>query len=149
LIPGGLRDGGLAERFQIYLERAAPTFRCSLHKLRPAKARRPAETRDLDSQRLLEALDVRARIVVLDEGGQALRSQDFAERLRRWRDTGQRCDFVIGAAEGLNDSIRQRADLVLRVSTMTLAHELAAVVLAEQLYRAASILRGDPYHRGS
>jgi 23S rRNA (pseudouridine1915-N3)-methyltransferase len=89
-----------------------------------------------------------AKIVILDEKGPALGSMAFAERLGRWRDDGTReCRFLIGAADGFDDAARREADLLLGFGAMTWPHLLARAMLAEQLWRATSILAGHPYHR--
>jgi 23S rRNA (pseudouridine1915-N3)-methyltransferase len=89
-----------------------------------------------------------AVVVALDEGGQVMGSPEFADRLAGWRDSG-RADvaFLIGGADGLAPDLRARTDLALSFGRMVWPHMLARVMLAEQLYRAASILAGSPYHR--
>jgi 23S rRNA (pseudouridine1915-N3)-methyltransferase len=88
------------------------------------------------------------RLVVLDEKGAQLPSTAFAERLGRWRDEGTReCRFLIGAADGHDAATRDGADLLLAFGAATWPHLLARAMLAEQLWRAASILAGHPYHR--
>ncbi len=97
---------------------------------------------------MLRALPAGARLVALDERGQALDSPGFAQALARWRDAGvPAAAFAIGAADGLHPALRDRADLVLSFGPMVWPHRLARAMLAEQLYRAASILAGTPYHR--
>jgi 23S rRNA (pseudouridine1915-N3)-methyltransferase len=87
-------------------------------------------------------------LVLLDERGKQLSSTAFAEWLRRERDEGrQRLVFALGPADGWSDAERKRAALLLSLGTMTLPHELARVVVNEQLYRAFTILAGHPYHR--
>ncbi|MEL7214798.1 MAG: 23S rRNA (pseudouridine(1915)-N(3))-methyltransferase RlmH [Pseudomonadota bacterium] len=89
-----------------------------------------------------------AIIVALDERGKSLTSPEFADHLAGWRDEGRRdCALVIGGADGLDPSLRRRADLQLSLGRMVWPHMLARVMLAEQLYRAATILAGSPYHR--
>jgi len=88
------------------------------------------------------------RIVMLDETGEMLGSRAFAERLGRWRDEAVReTRFLIGAADGFDDSERANADLLLSFGRATWPHLLARAMLAEQLWRAASILANHPYHR--
>jgi 23S rRNA (pseudouridine1915-N3)-methyltransferase len=88
------------------------------------------------------------RTVVLDERGRLLGSSEFARVLERWRDDGVReARFLIGAADGHDDALRERADLLLGFGAMTWPHMLARVMLVEQLWRATSILSGHPYHR--
>lgn len=89
-----------------------------------------------------------SRIVVLDERGKALSSQDFAARLGRWRDEGVReTRFLLGPADGHRPETREAADLCLAFGPATWPHLMARAMLAEQLYRAWSILAGHPYHR--
>ena len=89
-----------------------------------------------------------ARLVLLDEKGESLPSLAFAERLGRWRDDGVReVQFRIGAADGFADADRDAADLLLSFGRATWPHLLARAMLAEQLWRATSILAGHPYHR--
>jgi 23S rRNA (pseudouridine1915-N3)-methyltransferase len=88
------------------------------------------------------------RTVMLDETGDVLPSKVFAEKLGRWRDDGVReTRFMIGAADGFDDADRQGADLLLSFGRATWPHMLARAMLAEQLWRAASILSNHPYHR--
>ena len=88
------------------------------------------------------------RTVVLDERGRQLGSGEFARLLERWRDDGVReARFLIGAADGHDEDLRDRADVLLGFGPMTWPHMLARVMLVEQLWRATSILSGHPYHR--
>jgi 23S rRNA (pseudouridine1915-N3)-methyltransferase len=89
-----------------------------------------------------------AVLIAIDERGQDLKSTDLADRLGRWRDEGRRdAVFLIGGADGLDPALRERADLVLSLGRATWPHMLVRVMLAEQLYRAVTILAGHPYHR--
>lgn len=88
------------------------------------------------------------RTVLLDERGKDLSSETLAETLGRWRDNGVReCRFILGAAHGHSESERAEADLLLAFGKATWPHLLARAMLAEQLYRATTILAGHPYHR--
>ena len=88
------------------------------------------------------------RRVLLDEKGEVLGSAAFAERLGRWRDDGVReTRFLLGAADGFGDAARSEADMLLSFGRATWPHLLARAMLAEQLFRATSILAGHPYHR--
>ena len=89
-----------------------------------------------------------AKTIILDEKGKSLGSVAFAEQLGRWRDEGTReTRFLIGAADGFDDAERAEADLLINFGAMTWPHMMARTMLAEQLWRAASILAGHPYHR--
>jgi 23S rRNA (pseudouridine1915-N3)-methyltransferase len=97
---------------------------------------------------LARALPAGTALCVLDERGDLLTSPEFAARLAGWRDGGrQDAAFVIGGADGVDPALRARADLVLSFGRMVWPHLLVRVMLAEQLYRATTILAGSPYHR--
>ena len=107
----------------------------------------PAERRRREGAALLAALPQRAFVVALDEAGLAFSSAAFADKLRTWTEPSRPVAFLIGGAEGLDAPVLERADVRLSLGPLTLPHMLARVVLAEQLYRAQSILAGHPYHR--
>ena len=88
-----------------------------------------------------------ALLCVLDERGRQMPSPDFADQLARWRDDARDVCFAIGGADGLDPALRERAEAGLSFGAMVWPHMLVRVMLAEQLYRAASILAGTPYHR--
>jgi 23S rRNA (pseudouridine1915-N3)-methyltransferase len=97
--------------------------------------------------RLRVALQGFSRTIVLDERGADLTTRQLARRLEDWMREGGDTAFVIGGADGLDDEIKARADAVLRLSSLTLPHALARLVLCEQIYRAMSVIRNHPYHR--
>lgn len=87
-------------------------------------------------------------LVALDERGRSVTSEDFAARLGAWRDEGRDAlSLAVGGADGLDGAVRRRADLVLSFGALTLPHQIVRVLVAEQLYRALTILAGHPYHR--
>jgi 23S rRNA (pseudouridine1915-N3)-methyltransferase len=96
---------------------------------------------------LARAVPGGAVLCILDERGDMPTSPDFAAWLADWRDGGRDCAFVIGGADGIDPSLRARADRALSFGRMVWPHMLVRVMLAEQLYRAATILSGGPYHR--
>ena len=97
---------------------------------------------------LEKAIPSGALICCLDERGKVMSSPDFADQLGQWRDNGrQDVAFVIGGADGIDPALRERADALLSFGKMVWPHMLVRVMLSEQLYRAASILSGAPYHR--
>jgi 23S rRNA (pseudouridine1915-N3)-methyltransferase len=107
------------------------------------------ELKQREARLLLDTLPADGRVVVLDGRGKPLDSAGLARQLGRWRDQGAAgITFVIGGADGLDDAVLARADLVLSLGPMTWPHLLVRVMLAEQLYRAQTILSGHPYHRG-
>jgi 23S rRNA (pseudouridine1915-N3)-methyltransferase len=126
---------------QVYLERCSAFARCRSEAFRTEEA-------------LLEWLGRQqgrtpAVAVLLDSCGRQMSSEAFAGWLRKHRDGGaQQIVFAIGPADGWSDAARERAQLLLSLGPMTLAHALARLVMAEQLYRAFTILTGHPYHAG-
>jgi 23S rRNA (pseudouridine1915-N3)-methyltransferase len=97
---------------------------------------------------LARAVPAGALMVTLDERGKLLSSPAFADQLARWRDAGrQDVAFMIGGADGIDPALRERADFSLSFGAMVWPHMLVRAMLAEQLYRAATILGGGPYHR--
>ena len=145
---GRLRAGPEKTLFEQYLKRLP--WPLSVREVAAEPAGRGAEERRRrESERLSEALPDKTSIVALDERGRALSSEVFAKLLGDWRDRGTaEIAFVIGGAAGLDEPLRRRAELVLSLGPMTWPHLVVRALLAEQLYRAHSILAGHPYHRG-
>lgn len=100
-----------------------------------------------EHERIVAALPPRARLVVLDERGKNWTSMQLAGAMKDWMAAGDDLAIVIGGADGLSPQLKSRADLMLQLSAMTLPHGMVRVLLAEQLYRAYSILNNHPYHR--
>jgi 23S rRNA (pseudouridine1915-N3)-methyltransferase len=134
-----------------YLQRFPADFKVELKEVkaetRTGRSDEAERCRAAEAARLRAALPVGAQLVALDERGQDWTTQQFADRLQRWRDASQPVAFAIGGPDGLDAVLRQDARLTLRLSSMTLPHALARVLLVEQLYRAWSILARHPYHR--
>ena len=112
-----------------------------------------AETRDanhteIDSKRILELLNPKTFAVLLDVGAKAVSSQELAAKVEGWQNRGlKEISFIIGGADGVASVVAERADDRLSLSFLTFTHEMARVVLLEQLYRAFTILRGFPYQK--
>ncbi len=100
-----------------------------------------------EAKRIEAALPPRCRRIALDERGEALDTQTLAKRLGQWQDGGDDVAFLVGGPDGLDPALKQGAHERLRLSSLTLPHGLARVVLAEALYRAYSLRSGHPYHR--
>lgn len=100
-----------------------------------------------EEKRLLDAIPTQALVVALDEHGVAPTSIQLAEYLKTWQMNGEHVCFIIGGADGMTDTIKQKAKMLMRLSNLTLPHSMVRVLLTEQLYRAVSILHNHPYHR--
>mgnify|MGYP006272195163 CR=1 FL=1 len=136
--------------FAEYAQRMPRETRLELVEIRPATrgaGGSAAQWRAQEAQRIAAALPARCVKVVLDERGRALTTADLARQIARWRQEGDDVAFVIGGADGTAPELQQAADLKLALSAFTLPHGLCRVLLAEQLYRAVSLLAGHPYHR--
>jgi 23S rRNA (pseudouridine1915-N3)-methyltransferase len=96
---------------------------------------------------IVEALPAGLRRVVLDERGTASTSRELVDRIGRWQRDGRDVALIIGGADGLDPALKRTADETLALSSMTLPHGIARVLLLEQLYRASSVIKGHPYHR--
>jgi 23S rRNA (pseudouridine1915-N3)-methyltransferase len=132
-----------------YLARFPAGFEVTLREVRPeARAGIPAgRALAAEAARLRAALPDGGLIVALDERGRDWTTRQFADALAGWRDAAETPAFVIGGADGLDPELKSSARLSLRLSSLTLPHGLARVLLVEQIYRAWSILAGHPYHR--
>lgn len=131
----------IQEGFQEYARRMPPEVRVELVELKPGKSRAD------EGRALLDAMPAGATLLALDERGKAVSTQALSVMLSEWmRDAVQPC-FAIGGADGLSDEVKARAARSISLSALTLPHQLVRVVLAEQLYRAWTILARHPYHR--
>jgi 23S rRNA (pseudouridine1915-N3)-methyltransferase len=142
------RSGLYAPAVEEYAKRIARYVRFELTEV--PEARRHAGTpraQEEEADAILARLGERERLVALDERGAQETSAELARRVARWLERGQDVALVLGGADGLAPRLRERAAETLALSRLTLAHRLARLVLVEQLYRALTILRGEPYHR--
>ena len=143
---GRQKAGALKELEQLYAGRILSPL--TLIEVEEKRKLAPAELKTREAALLLNAVPKGAAVVVLDRRGIALSSEAFAQRLATWREAGTDLAFLIGGAEGLADSVLEKAQLVLSFGAMTWPHLLARAMLLEQIYRAQQILAGHPYHRG-
>jgi 23S rRNA (pseudouridine1915-N3)-methyltransferase len=153
-VVGRMKAGPERELVARYLERAAaggrPLALTGFEVAETSESRAAtASARKAEEARALAGLLPEGIRVALDERGKSMGSAAFAEKIARWRDDGRpAASFVIGGADGLDPGFVADADLVLSFSPLTWPHQLVRIMLAEQLYRATTILAGHPYHRG-
>jgi 23S rRNA (pseudouridine1915-N3)-methyltransferase len=148
-VVGRPRDPDLASAIRGYETRAARYWPLELREVReePARGTGPDLVREREGERLLTTAPTGSRIVACDEGGDPLTSRQFADWLQESRERARDVTFLIGGAFGLGAAVRERADRRISLAPWTLPHELARLVLAEQIYRAGTIIRREPYHK--
>jgi 23S rRNA (pseudouridine1915-N3)-methyltransferase len=146
---GKPRDRHLAAAIDEYESRAGRYWPLVVAEVREASGRgvSAADARRREGERLIERLPDGAVVLACDERGDRLTSPEFAALLTTARDAARDVAFVVGGAYGLDDAVRRVASRSLQLAPWTLPHELARLVLAEQLYRAGTIARGEPYHK--
>ena len=151
---GTRMPGWVDEAFEDYAKRLPPACRLTLREVptayRGAAARKgAASTASIrrEGEGLLRAVPSGARIVALDERGAAWSTADLAERLEAWMADGRDTALLAGGPDGLAPECRERADLTWSLSRLTFPHPLVRVIVAEQLWRAWSLLHRHPYHR--
>lgn len=144
-MPGWIEDG-----FNEYAKRMPPECRIHLKEIKPVErsGSRSAETVMAQERAKIEAVIPKgARVVALDERGKDLTTLQLSQLLTQWQQDGRDVTFVIGGADGLDAGFKASADMLMRISSLTLPHGMVRVLLAEQLYRAWSITQNHPYHR--
>ncbi len=151
---GRLKDGPNRLLFQNYVERFEVLGRAhalgplKLQELPESRARSANARKDDEAERLMKCADNSGYLVALDERGKTYSSKDFSDFILRSRDDGlSSMTFVIGGADGHGALLKRHAKISLSLGPMTLPHGLARIVLAEQLYRATTIIARHPYHR--
>ncbi|WP_250450936.1 23S rRNA (pseudouridine(1915)-N(3))-methyltransferase RlmH [Caballeronia sp. ATUFL_M2_KS44] len=136
--------------FDEYAKRMPPELRIELKEIKPeqrSSGRNAESVMAAEKQRIEAALPKNARVIALDERGRDWTTMQLANTLPGWQQDGRDVAFVIGGADGLAPEVKARAEIMLRVSSLTLPHGMVRVLLAEQLYRAWSITQNHPYHR--
>lgn len=148
-VVGKPKDPSLAGAIAEYEKRAARYWPLEVVEVREESGRgaSPAMVKQRESERLRKRIGESARAVVCDPGGRSFDSTQFASWLQSERESGRDLALVIGGAHGLSDELRDAARMRLSLAPWTLPHEIARLVLAEQLYRAGTIVRGEPYHK--
>jgi 23S rRNA (pseudouridine1915-N3)-methyltransferase len=147
---GHKMPGWIEKGFEEYTKRMPNDCRIILKEIKPVErsGSKTAETvMALERTKIEAALPKGAFIVALDERGKDLSTMQLSQHLTKWQQDGRDIAFVIGGADGLDTNFKANADILIRISSLTLPHGMVRVLLAEQLYRAWSITQNHPYHR--
>ena len=147
---GNRMPSWVTEGYQDYAKRLPRECELLLREIAPGKRGKHADIariREEEGERVLSALGRDDRVIALEVGGKAWCTLDLAEQLTSWQRHGHRVSLLVGGPDGLSDACRQRASQQWSLSPLTLPHPLVRVILAEQIYRAWSLLNRHPYHR--
>ena len=143
---GKMRPSAERDLLDTYSARIRPPLQ--IIELEEKRNLSPPELKSREAELLLAAIPAGAKIIALDERGKSITSRELAKQLGAWKDEGVReTIFLIGGADGLDESVRKKANMVISFGAMTWPHMMVRAMAAEQLYRAETILSGHPYHR--
>jgi 23S rRNA (pseudouridine1915-N3)-methyltransferase len=148
-VVGKARNPALGEAIRDYEKRAARYWPLDVHEVREERAAGISvdKVREREGQRLADKVPERAQTVACDVKGRSLDSTQFAEFLQSAREQDRDLAFLIGGAFGLPSDLVSQSSVKLSLAPWTLPHEIARLVLVEQIYRAGTIVRGEPYHK--
>ena len=128
-----------------YLRRLSHFVKCEIVEVKDSAVH---ETREIEGNRIVKNLNQNSFVCLLDVAGKSMSSHDLAKEVEKWQDGPlKEVTFVIGGADGVAVAVAERADIMLSLSFLTFTHEMARVVMLEQLYRAYAILKGFPYQK--
>jgi 23S rRNA (pseudouridine1915-N3)-methyltransferase len=132
-----------------YMGRIKRYFRFEMLEVAESRSTKdPVEMRRKEGAAILKALDPAERLILVTRTGAPLTSRGLAGRIGRWQEDARDMVFAIGGSEGFDQTVVERSEYSMSLSPFTLPHDLARLVILEQIYRACTILRGEPYHRG-
>jgi 23S rRNA (pseudouridine1915-N3)-methyltransferase len=142
---GKTRDKNYRALQDEYLQRLSHFVKCDVVEVRDSA---PHETKEMEGKRIVEKLNPSSFVCLLDVTGQSLSSPDLAKEIEKWQNGGlKEVSFVIGGANGVSSEVAEKANFRLSLSFLTFTHEMARVVMLEQLYRAYTIIKGFPYQK--
>lgn len=147
---GHKMPGWITTGFEEYAKRMPREAQIVLQEIKPesrTSGKSTVQIMEAEAQRIFAALPQNCRKIALDEHGAQPTTRQLAAQMRDWMQAGQDVAFIIGGADGLHESVKQASQHKLALSALTLPHALVRVLLAEQLYRAHSLLHNHPYHR--
>ena len=133
-----------------YAKRLPPDCMLELKEIKPeprTSGKTPTQLMQAEANRIQTALPANALCIALDEKGRDYTTSKLAQELEKWRGSGRDVALIIGGPDGLDPTLKQRCDSLMRLSSLTLPHPMVRVVLAEQVYRAWAINTNHPYHR--
>ena len=147
---GRVRDPNLRAMCEDYATRVSRYSKLRIREVPDGgrKSKEPVTVLREEGAALLKAVPANARMVALGRRGDRCDSRRFASRLNEWRESGRDLVFLIGGAYGLDAAVREKCEVELSLSHMTFPHEVARLMLLEQIYRGNTILKGEPYHKG-
>ena len=147
---GNRMPGWVSQGYEEFARRMPPECRLKLIEISPAKRTKAADINRLlkrEGERMLEALPKNALVVALEVAGRQWRTEELAQQLDDWMHAGRDIALLLGGPEGLAPACMQQADLSWSLSPLTFPHPLVRIIVAEQLYRATTILKHHPYHK--
>lgn len=150
LAVGSKMPSWIAEGFNEYAKRMPREAKIELVEIKPeprSSGKTAVQIMEAEAQRIRAALPQGALCIALDEHGATPTTKQFAQQMQDWMQQGHDVAFIIGGADGLHESVKQQARQLLALSAFTLPHGMVRVLLAEQLYRAHSLMHNHPYHR--
>lgn len=128
-----------------YLKRLSHFVKCEIVEVRDSASH---ETKEIEGKRILELLNQKSFVCLLEVTGRSISSPEIAKEIEKWQTRSlKEVTFIIGGADGISDEVRKNADFMLSLSFMTFTHDMARVIMLEQLYRAYTIINGFPYQR--
>lgn len=147
ILMGRIRKGFRKDAFDFYLKKVKNYNPVELCVVRDIKESNTLLRLEKEADLILERITPKDLVIVLDEKGKSFSSVNLSARLEKWQeDPGRIPCFIVGGAYGLSEKVKSRADILMSFGRATLPHELAGVILMEQLYRILTILKGHPYH---
>ncbi len=148
IVPGRIKEKYIQDGVADYLKRLRRYNKAAEIVEVKIKGRSGAPDKDEEGQQLMARLASPTLLVGLDPHGKSMSSEEFAAQCEKWQNLGEkRVSFIIGGPTGLSAEVRQRADLLLSLSPMTFTHDMARLLLVEQLYRSYAIMNGSQYHK--
>lgn len=142
---GKTKDKNYRALQEEYLQRLSHFVKCDVVEIRDSA---PHETKEVEGKRILEKLNQSSFVCLLDVLGRKITSHELAKEVEKWQNAGTKeIAFVIGGADGISEEVAAKADNMLSLSFLTFTHEMARVIVLEQLYRAYTIIKGFPYQK--